>query len=96
MGVQSHETLVTIFMEGKTMKRPSHQFRAIFNGKATPVLEQVAKFNEVRQALLAGNIANTDTPLCATRDLDVEHFKRKLAEAIERRHGPGFLDSANQ
>jgi len=70
------------------MIKPTHQFRAIFNGTTIPVLEQVVNFNEARQALLAGNIANFDTPLYQARDLDVGHFKRKLAEAIERRHRP--------
>ena len=70
------------------MIRPTHQFRAIFNGTTIPVLEQVVNFNEARQGVLAGNIANFDTPLYQARDLDVGHFKRKLAEAIERRHRP--------
>ena len=70
------------------MIRPTHQFRAIFNGTTVPVLEQVVNFNEARQALLAGNIANYDTPLYQARDLDVGHFKHKLALACERRHRP--------
>jgi flagellar basal-body rod protein FlgB len=70
------------------MIRPTYQFRAIFDGTTIPVLEQVAYFDEARQALLAGNIANYDTPLYQARDMDVGHFKRKLALAIERRHRP--------
>ena len=70
------------------MIRPTHQFRAIFNGTTIPVLEQVINFNEARQALLAGNIANFDTPLYQARDMDVGHFKHKLALACERRHRP--------
>jgi flagellar basal-body rod protein FlgB len=70
------------------MIRPTHQFRAIFNGTTIPVLEQVVNFNEARQALLSGNIANYDTPLYLARDMDVGHFKRKLAQACERRHRP--------
>ena len=70
------------------MIRPTHQFRAIFNGTTIPVLEQVVNFDEARQALLAGNIANYDTPLYQARDMDVGHFKRKLAEACARRHRP--------
>ena len=45
-------------------------------------------FNEARQALLAGNIANFDTPLYLARDMDVGKFKHKLALACERRHRP--------
>ena len=70
------------------MIRPTHQFRAIFNGTTIPVLEQVAYFNEARQAILSGNIANFDTPLYQARDLDVGQFKHKLALACERRHRP--------
>ncbi len=67
---------------------PTHQFRALFGGTTVPVLEQVVNFNEARQALLAGNIANFDTPLYQARDVDVGEFKRKLTEAIERKHRP--------
>ena len=70
------------------MIRPTHQFRAIFNGTTIPVLEQVVNFDEARQALLAGNIANYDTPFYQARDMDVGHFKHKLAEACARRHRP--------
>ena len=72
----------------RAMIRPTHQFRAIFNGTTIPVLEQVVNFNEARQALLAGNIANCDTPLYQARDLDVGKFKHKLTQACERRHRP--------
>ncbi len=65
---------------------PTHQFRALFGNTTVPVLEQVVNFNEARQALLAGNIANYDTPLYQARDVDVGDFKRKLADAIEDKH----------
>lgn len=51
-------------------------------------MEQVANFNEARQALLAGNIANFDTPMYQARDLDVGNFKKKLSDAIERKNRP--------
>ncbi len=70
------------------MIRPTAQFRAIFNATTVPVLEQVVNFNEARQSLLAGNIANYDTPLYRARDLDVGLFKKKLEGAIERKHKP--------
>ena len=70
------------------MIRPTHQFRALFNATTVPVLEQVVNFNEARQSLLAGNIANYDTPLYRARDLDAGDFKHKLAGAIERKHRP--------
>ncbi|MDR3199658.1 MAG: hypothetical protein LBU34_17465 [Planctomycetaceae bacterium] len=70
------------------MIRPTYQFRALFDGTTVPVLEQVVNFDEARQALLAGNIANFDTPLYQARDMDVGSFKKKLAEAITRKHRP--------
>jgi flagellar basal-body rod protein FlgB len=70
------------------MIRPTYQFRALFDGTTVPVLEQVVNFDEARQALLAGNIANFDTPMYQARDLDVGTFKKKLADAITRKHRP--------
>lgn len=70
------------------MIRPTYQFRALFHDTTVPVLEQVVNFNEARQALLAGNIANFDTPQYQARDLDVGTFKKKLADAIERKNRP--------
>jgi flagellar basal-body rod protein FlgB len=70
------------------MIRPTYQFRALFDGTTVPVLEQVVNFDEARQALLAGNIANFDTPMYQARDMDVGSFKKKLAEAITRKHRP--------
>lgn len=74
--------------------RPTHQYRAIFNSTTVPVLEQISNFNEARQSLLAGNIANYDTPSYLARDLDVGKFKERLASAVERKHsppGPNFV-----
>jgi len=70
------------------MIRPTYQFRALFNGTTIPVLEQVSYFGEARQAILAGNIANYDTPTYQARDMDVGSFKKKLAKAIERKNRP--------
>jgi flagellar basal-body rod protein FlgB len=70
------------------MIRPTYQFRALFDGTTVPVLEQVVNFDEARQALLAGNIANFDTPMYQARDMDVGSFKKKLSEAITRKHRP--------
>lgn len=70
------------------MIRPTMQYRAIFNATTVPVVEQVAYFNEARQALLAGNIANYDTPTYQARDLDVGNFKKRLNQAIREKHDP--------
>jgi flagellar basal-body rod protein FlgB len=58
---------------------------AMFNGTTVPVLEQMVNFAESRHAVLAGNIANFDTPGYRTRDLSVEKFQTRLSEAIDQR-----------
>ena len=55
---------------------------ALFNSTAVPLLEQVVRFSEQRQKLLAGNVANIDTPGYKPRDLSVEKFKQSLRDAI--------------
>ena len=58
-------------------------FSSIMSGSSINVLEQVAAFAEARHGLLAGNIANLDTPGYKTRDLSVDNFRARLKEAIE-------------
>jgi flagellar basal-body rod protein FlgB len=53
-----------------------------------PVLEQLASFSQARHTVLAGNIANMDTPGYQARDLSVDDFQTRLAKAIEARHQP--------
>ena len=57
----------------------------LFDSTTIPVLEQVVNFAQARQAVLAGNIANMDTPGYKVRDLSVETFQQRLADAIEAR-----------
>jgi flagellar basal-body rod protein FlgB len=52
------------------------------------VLEQVVNFTEARHGVLAGNIANLDTPGYRTRDLSPELFQQRLQKAIEARDEP--------
>jgi flagellar basal-body rod protein FlgB len=61
---------------------------SIFQSSSLPVLEQVVKFTEARHGVLAGNIANLDTPGYKTRDLSPELFQERLKEAVETRHKP--------
>lgn len=55
----------------------------LFGNSSVPVLEQVVHFTEARHGVLAGNIANLDTPGYKTRDLSPEMFQAKLKEAVE-------------
>ena len=55
----------------------------IFNQTTIPALEQTITFAQRRHELLAGNLANLDTPDYRARDLDVGDFQNALAESIE-------------
>jgi flagellar basal-body rod protein FlgB len=61
---------------------------SLFQSSTIPVLEQVVNFTEARHGVLAGNIANLDTPGYRTRDLSPALFQERLQEAIETRHQP--------
>ncbi len=57
----------------------------MFETTSIPVLEQVVYFTKARHEVLAGNVANMDTPGYKVRDLSPEAFHEKLKEAIEAR-----------
>jgi len=63
-------------------------FTGLFQSTTIPVLQEVVNFAQARQAVLAGNIANIDTPGYQARDLSVEDFQARLKQAIEDRDGP--------
>src|SRR5436190_6124652 len=64
----------------------------MFHGTSIPVLEQVVNFSQARHNVLAGNIANMDTPGYQVRDLSPQRFQELLKEGIasrdEHRSGP--------
>ena len=47
-------------------------YQSIFGSTSIPVLEQTVHFTQARHNVLAGNIANLDTPGYQVRDLSVE------------------------
>ena len=59
---------------------------SLFDSSTVPVLEQVVNFTQARHGVLAGNIANLDTPGYKTRDLSPAKFQERLKEALEFRH----------
>lgn len=63
----------------------------LFRGGTIDVLAQVVTFTQKRHGVLAGNIANLDTPGYRSRDLSVEQFEANLREAIEARDSPRRL-----
>ena len=66
---------------------------SLYNSSTIPLLEQVVNFTESRHGVLAGNIANLDTPGYRTRDLSPELFQQRLKEALEARHNPATASS---
>jgi len=61
---------------------------SLFQSSTIPVLEKIVNFTEARHGVLAGNIANLDTPGYRTRDLSPALFQAQLKDAIETRHQP--------
>jgi len=58
----------------------------LFDNTSIPILEQMVSFAQTRHTLLAGNIANADTPGYVAQDLSVEDFRKDLRTAIEGRN----------
>lgn len=54
----------------------------LFESTTIPVLEQVISFTETRHSILAGNLANLDTPGYQVRDLSPAAFESRLKRAI--------------
>lgn len=73
---------------------------SIIGSTTIPLLEQMARFGERRQEVLAGNLANIDTPGYRMRDLPVEKFHEALRQAVasgRSQHGDNSLPlSASQ
>jgi flagellar basal-body rod protein FlgB len=57
----------------------------LFGASTIPVLEQAVSFGQARHNVLAGNIANVDTPGYRAHDLSAAVFQQRLQEAIEAR-----------
>jgi flagellar basal-body rod protein FlgB len=55
---------------------------SIVDGTTIPLLEKIAVFGERRNLVLAGNVANIDTPNYKRRDLPVAAFETALRDAI--------------
>jgi flagellar basal-body rod protein FlgB len=68
----------------------------LFQSTTIPVLEQVINFSQARHGVLAGNIANADTPGYKARDLSVEDFEKRLQKAIRQRTQPTLRRSPGE
>ena len=62
----------------------------IFQSTTIPALEQTMSFAQRRHELLAGNIANMDTPGYRQKDLDQQRFQTALANSIETSRQPSM------
>ena len=58
-------------------------FDSWLSNSTLPALEQTAVFAQKRHQLLAGNLANLDTPDYKTRDLSLTEFQAQLKAATE-------------
>ena len=67
-------------------------FANLFDSTTIPVLQEVVSFTQARHTVLAGNIANIDTPGYRVRDLAVEDFQSRLKQAIEERRQPSAIE----
>lgn len=67
------------------LEKTGFMIGALFDNSTLPLLEKLAVFGERRQEVIAGNIANIDTPNYKQRDLPVEQFQEALRAAIDQR-----------
>ena len=71
----------------------------LFNSTNIPALGEVLNFAQARHGVLAGNIANVNTPGYRTRDLSQTAFQETLRDAIDaarssgRPLSPGLVNS---
>src|SRR5262249_8037837 len=56
----------------------------LFNSTTIPALGEVLNFAQARHTVLAGNVANVNTPGYRLRDLLPTEFQQRLKEAIAR------------
>jgi flagellar basal-body rod protein FlgB len=61
---------------------------SLFQSSTIPMLEQVIGFSQARHGVLAGNIANLNTPGYQTRDLSVDNFRSELKKALQTQRSP--------
>ena len=64
-------------------------YEGLFHSTTIPILEQMVRFTQARQTILAGNIANLDTPGYQAKDLSVEDFQSRMQAAIEAQQTAG-------
>ena len=66
----------------------------LFQSTTITALDQLAQFTHARQAVLAGNVANIDTPGYRTRDLSTDNFQSRLKTLLEESRKPAGGESS--
>lgn len=62
--------------------------QSVLSNPTLSLLEKVAQFGERRHGILAGNVANINTPYYRMRDLPVADFQQALKQAVEGARRP--------
>lgn len=57
-------------------------------GSTLPVLEKVVQFTQARHGVLAGNLANVNTPGYQSRDLSTTAFEESLRDSLAESRKP--------
>lgn len=70
-------------------------FDSLMNNSSVPILEQIAQFGERRHEVLAGNMANIDTPDYKTRDLQIAEFQQALRNAVKQKQNNQSPETAS-
>jgi flagellar basal-body rod protein FlgB len=68
---------------GVVREGPETVLSGLFNSTTIPALGEVLNFAQARHTVLAGNVANVNTPGYRLRDLSQTEFQQRLKEAIE-------------
>ena len=69
---------------------------SLFQSTTIPVLQEVLSFSQARHAVLAGNIANVDTPGYHTRDIDFQgELNRAMSNVLNHSGDDGVTAQLN-
>ena len=63
-------------------------YSTLFRSTTIPVLQQAVQFSQARHVVLAGNIANMDTPVTGYATCRSRISRAQLREVIQKRHAP--------
>ncbi|HTW95694.1 MAG TPA: hypothetical protein VMD30_12905 [Tepidisphaeraceae bacterium] len=66
----------------------------LFNQDSSPALEQLLRFTETRQRVLANDVANVDTPNFIQKDLSQADFQAQLQQRVDQaaQSSPGSVN----